>query len=101
MDGPAVLDVAGDPCAERRHPVAGPVPPLLRVYPVDRVLAVFRRNAGLDTRGANPPGGWEGFGHANEQPWGPDDYPGRANVQTGNLLRGHYGGHFLSTLAQA
>jgi DUF1680 family protein len=74
---------------------------LLRVYPVDRVLAVFRRNAGLDTRGANPPGGWEGFGHANEQPWGPDDYPGRANVQTANLLRGHYGGHFLSALSLA
>ena len=74
---------------------------LARVYPVDRVLAVFRRNAGLDTKGASAPGGWEGFGHANEQPWGPDDYPGRANTQTANLLRGHYGGHFLSMVSLA
>jgi DUF1680 family protein len=74
---------------------------LAREYPVDRILAVFRRNAGLDTRGANAPGGWEGFGHANEQAWGPDDYPGRANTQTANLLRGHYGGHFLSMLSLA
>ncbi|MET3977312.1 beta-L-arabinofuranosidase domain-containing protein [Cellulosimicrobium sp. BE325] len=74
---------------------------LARQYPVDRVLAVFRRNAGLDTKGASAPGGWEGFGHANEQPWGPDDYPGRASTQTANLLRGHYGGHFLSMVALA
>lgn len=74
---------------------------LAREYPVDRVLAVFRRNAGLDTKGASAPGGWEGFGHANEQPWGPDDYPGRASTQTANLLRGHYGGHFLSMVALA
>ncbi|WP_435738667.1 beta-L-arabinofuranosidase domain-containing protein [Cellulosimicrobium sp. PMB13] len=74
---------------------------LARVYPVDRVLAVFRRNAGLDTKGASAPGGWEGFGHANEQAWGPDDYPGRANTQTANLLRGHYGGHFLSMVSLA
>lgn len=74
---------------------------LAREYPVDRVLAVFRRNAGLDTKGASAPGGWEGFGHANEQPWGPDDYPGRANTQTANLLRGHYGGHFLSMVSLA
>jgi hypothetical protein len=31
----------------------------LRGYPADRMLAVFRANAGLDTRGAQPPGGWE------------------------------------------
>ncbi|MEG3615400.1 glycoside hydrolase family 127 protein [Isoptericola haloaureus] len=74
---------------------------LARVYPVDRVLAVFRRNAGLDDRGAAPPGGWEGFGHPNEDAWGPDDYPGRENTQTANLLRGHYGGHFLSMVALA
>ncbi|WP_336721470.1 glycoside hydrolase family 127 protein [Cellulosimicrobium cellulans] len=74
---------------------------LAREYPVDRILAVFRRNAGIDTQGASAPGGWEGFGHANEQPWGPDDYPGRANTQTANLLRGHYGGHFLSMVSLA
>jgi hypothetical protein len=51
-----------------------------RSYPVDRVLAVFRANAGLDTLGAQPPGGWETF--------------------DGNL-RGHYAGHFLSCLALA
>ena len=74
---------------------------LARQYPVDRVLAVFRRNAGIDDLGAQAPGGWEGFGHADEDAWGPDDYPGRANAQTANLLRGHYGGHFLSMLALA
>ncbi|HEU5470185.1 MAG TPA: beta-L-arabinofuranosidase domain-containing protein [Actinophytocola sp.] len=52
----------------------------LRGYPADRMLAVFRANAGLDTRGANPPGGWE--------------------TATGNL-RGHYAGHYLSALALA
>ncbi|WP_449350466.1 glycoside hydrolase family 127 protein [Streptomyces shaanxiensis] len=51
-----------------------------RSYPADRILAVFRANAGLDTRGARPPGGWE--------------------TADGNL-RGHYGGHFLSLIAQA
>ena len=51
-----------------------------RSYPADRILAVFRANAGLDTRGARPPGGWE--------------------TSDGNL-RGHYGGHFLSLIAQA
>ncbi|MFM9590480.1 glycoside hydrolase family 127 protein [Streptomyces scabiei] len=51
-----------------------------RTYPADRVLAVFRANAGLDTRGARPPGGWE--------------------TSDGNL-RGHYGGHFLTLVAQA
>ncbi|MFC8798751.1 glycoside hydrolase family 127 protein [Promicromonospora sp. NPDC057138] len=73
----------------------------LREFPVDRVLAVYRRNAGLDTRGADAPGGWEGFGHPEEEPWGPDDYPGRTGVQTANLLRGHWGGHFLSATALA
>ncbi|MDX3452779.1 glycoside hydrolase family 127 protein [Streptomyces sp. ME02-8801-2C] len=51
-----------------------------RSYPADRILAVFRANAGLDTRGAQPPGGWE--------------------TADGNL-RGHFGGHFLSLMAQA
>ncbi|GAA3923926.1 beta-L-arabinofuranosidase domain-containing protein [Microbacterium invictum] len=74
---------------------------LARVYPVDRVLAVFRRNAGLDTRGAQPPGTWEDFGHPQEQPWSETDYPGREHAQTANLLRGHYAGHFLSMLAMA
>ncbi|MFI1359334.1 beta-L-arabinofuranosidase domain-containing protein [Streptomyces sp. NPDC020898] len=51
-----------------------------RAYPADRILAVFRANAGLDTRGAQPPGGWE--------------------TSDGNL-RGHFGGHFLTLVAQA
>lgn len=74
---------------------------LARVYPVDRLLAVFRANAGLDTRGALAPGNWEDFGHPREQAWGEHDYPGRENAQTANLLRGHYAGHFLSMLALA
>jgi DUF1680 family protein len=74
---------------------------LARVYPVDRLLAVFRANAGLDTRGAEPPGNWEGFGHPEEQPWGESDYPGREHAPSANLLRGHYAGHFLSMLAKA
>jgi DUF1680 family protein len=49
-------------------------------YPADRMLAVFRANAGLDTLGAAPPGGWE--------------------TADGNL-RGHYAGHFVSCLALA
>ncbi|MFD9325773.1 beta-L-arabinofuranosidase domain-containing protein [Streptomyces sp. NPDC060065] len=55
-----------------------------RGYDVDRLLQVFRANAGLSTRGAVAPGGWEGL-------------DGEAN---GNL-RGHYTGHFLTMLAQA
>ncbi|MBD0421819.1 glycoside hydrolase family 127 protein [Streptomyces sp. TRM S81-3] len=51
-----------------------------RAYPADRILAVFRANAGLDTRGAQAPGGWE--------------------TEDGNL-RGHYAGHFLTLIAQA
>ncbi|MFS0713173.1 beta-L-arabinofuranosidase domain-containing protein [Microbacterium sp. 2P01SA-2] len=74
---------------------------LARVYPIDRLLAVFRAAAGLDTRGAEPPGAWEGFGHPAEEPWGEHDYPGREAAQTANLLRGHYTGHFLSMLALA
>lgn len=74
---------------------------LARVYPVDRLLAVFRANAGLDTRGAAAPGNWEDFGHPSEQAWGEHDYPGRENAQTANLLRGHYAGHFLSMLSLA
>ncbi|GHA28544.1 hypothetical protein GCM10010345_36590 [Streptomyces canarius] len=52
----------------------------LRAYPADRMLAVFRTNAGLDTHGAQPPGGWE--------------------TADGNL-RGHYAGHYLSALCLA
>ena len=52
------------------NPFAGP----------DRVLSIFRANAGLDTKGAEPVGSWEnGTGY----------------------LRGHYAGHFMSMLAQA
>jgi uncharacterized protein len=46
----------------------------------DRMLSNFRANAGLDTRGAEPPGEWDNA--------------------TG-YLRGHYTGHFMSMLAQA
>ncbi|MFE5409384.1 beta-L-arabinofuranosidase domain-containing protein [Microbacterium sp. NPDC056569] len=74
---------------------------LARVYPVDRLLAVFRANAGIDTRGALPPGSWEDFGHPAEDAWSEHDYPGREAAQTANLLRGHYAGHFLSMLAMA
>ncbi|MEU6356634.1 beta-L-arabinofuranosidase domain-containing protein [Streptomyces sp. NPDC047072] len=55
-----------------------------RGYDVNRLLQVFRANAGLSTGGAVAPGGWEGL-------------DGEAN---GNL-RGHYTGHFLTLLAQA
>ncbi|GGN94782.1 hypothetical protein GCM10011579_094660 [Streptomyces albiflavescens] len=55
-----------------------------RGYDVNRLLQVFRTNAGLSTLGAVAPGGWEGL-------------DGEAN---GNL-RGHYTGHFLTMLAQA
>lgn len=46
----------------------------------DRLLSIFRANAGLDTRGAQPVGSWE---NAN------------------GYLRGHYAGHFMSMLAQS
>jgi DUF1680 family protein len=55
-----------------------------RGYDIDRLLQVFRANAGLPTLGAVAPGGWEGL-------------DGEAN---GNL-RGHFTGHFLSMLSQA
>ncbi len=55
-----------------------------RGYDVNRLLQVFRANAGLSTGGAVAPGGWEGL-------------DGEAN---GNL-RGHYTGHFMSMLSQA
>ncbi len=46
----------------------------------DRVLSIFRANAGLDTKGAKAVGSWEnGTGY----------------------LRGHYAGHFMSMLSQA
>ncbi|MGC0252330.1 beta-L-arabinofuranosidase domain-containing protein [Pseudactinotalea sp. Z1748] len=74
---------------------------LARTYPLDRLLAVFRINAGLDTHGAQPPGNWEDYSHPNEEPWSESDYPGREKAQTANLLRGHYAGHFLSMLSMA
>ena len=55
-----------------------------RGYDVNRLVQVFRANAGLPTGGAVAPGGWEGL-------------DGEAN---GNL-RGHYTGHFLTMLSQA
>lgn len=74
---------------------------LARSYPVDRLLAVFRRNASVDEHGALPPGGWEDFGHPQEEAWNEWEYPGAARAQTANLLRGHYAGHFLSMAAFA
>jgi uncharacterized protein len=55
-----------------------------RGYDINRLLQVFRANAGLATLGAVAPGGWEGL-------------DGEAN---GNL-RGHFTGHYLSMLSQA
>ncbi len=74
---------------------------LAREFPVDRLLAVFRANAGLDTRGARPPGTWEDFGHPDERAWSGEDYPGPGVAPTASLLRGHYAGHFLSMLSLA
>src|SRR5699024_1777204 len=76
---------------------------LYRAYPVDRMLAVYRRNAGLDTKDADPPGGWEEFGpHPEEQRWGPREYAiGQNQAGAGGLLRGHYGGHYLSGISMA
>ncbi|MGW0584431.1 beta-L-arabinofuranosidase domain-containing protein, partial [Streptomyces sp. NPDC002920] len=74
---------------------------LARVFPVDRVLAVFRANAWLPTHGALPPGTWEDFGHPDERAWSEADYPGPGVAPTASLLRGHYAGHFLSMLSLA
>ncbi|MDN6794656.1 MAG: glycoside hydrolase family 127 protein, partial [Propionibacterium sp.] len=76
---------------------------LARAYSVDTILAVFRRNAGLDTKGATPPGGWEEPGPAPDaQRWGPSEYKlGQNKGGAGGLLRGHYGGHFLTMLSMA
>ncbi len=55
---------------------------LYRAYSVDKVLAVFRRNAGLDTNGATPPGGWEEYGPNPElQRWGPREYARGQNTR--------------------
>lgn len=76
---------------------------LYRAYSVDKILAVFRRNAGLDTKGATPPGGWEEYGpNPDAQRWGPAEYTrGQNTAGAGGCLRGHYGGHFLSGIAMA
>ena len=50
----------------------------LKAFDVDRVLSGFRKNAGLDTLGAKPYGGWESF-----------------------LIGGHAMGHYFTALAQA
>ena len=49
-------------------------------FPMDRMLYNFRKNAGLDTQGAQPLDSWE---------------------DPTSLLRGHFTGHYLSALAQA
>lgn len=76
---------------------------LYRAYSVDRLLAVFRRNAGLDYKSASPPGGWEEFGpNPDGQRWGPAEYVrGQNTAGAGGLLRGHYAGHFLSGFSMA
>ena len=79
---------------------------LYRAYNVDKILAVYRRNAGLDTKGATPPGGWEEYGpNPDAQRWGPREYGGTTGVRNtagaGGCLRGHYGGHFLSGISMA
>jgi DUF1680 family protein len=50
----------------------------------DRLLYTFRANAGLPTGAAKPLGGWE-------QP---------ENGQRSSELRGHFGGHYLTAIAQ-
>lgn len=76
-------------------------------YPVDRMLTCFRAQAGLDTKGAAPAGGWENFPKnsldlAQKQQWGPKEYKRGQNKDTADgLLRGHYAGHYMSCLAQA
>jgi DUF1680 family protein len=76
---------------------------LYRAYSVDKILAVFRRNAGLPTNGATPPGGWEEYGpNPDSQRWGPREYVrGQNTAGAGGCLRGHYGGHFLSGISMA
>lgn len=78
-----------------------------RNYPVEQMLTCFRANAGLDTEGAQPAGGWENFPNnsldkAKEQSWGPAEYErGQNKNGADGLLRGHYTGHALSMFAQA
>ena len=74
-----------------------------RAYSIDKILAVYRRNAGLDTKGATPPGGWEEYGpNPDAQRWGPREYTrGQNTAGAGGCLRGHYGGHFLSGVSMA
>lgn len=76
---------------------------MYRAYSVDKILAVFRRNAGLATGSATPPGGWEEYGPNPEpQRWGPREYVrGQNTAGAGGLLRGHYAGHFLSGISMA
>lgn len=76
---------------------------LYRAYSVDKILAVFRRNAGFATNGATPPGGWEEYGpNPDAQRWGPREYArGQNAAGAGGLLRGHYAGHFLSGVSMA
>ncbi|MFK4850042.1 glycoside hydrolase family 127 protein [Microbacterium sp. ZW T6_19] len=76
---------------------------MYRAYAVDKILAVFRRNAGLPTGDATPPGGWEEYGPNPEaQRWGPREYVrGQNAAGAGGLLRGHYAGHFLSGISMA
>lgn len=71
------------------------------------MLTCFRANAGLDTKGAEPAGGWENFPNnsldkAQEQSWGPYEYErGQNKNGADGLLRGHYAGHAMTMLAQA
>lgn len=78
-----------------------------KAYPIERMLACFRTNAGLDDGGVEPSGGWENYPKgsldlARKQSWGPREYKRGQNKDTADgLLRGHYAGHFLSMLGQA
>lgn len=76
---------------------------MYRAYSIDKILAVFRRNAGLSTGDATPPGGWEEYGpNPDAQRWGPREYVrGQNTAGAGGLLRGHYAGHFLSGISMA
>src|SRR5690625_7265740 len=68
---------------------------LARAYPVDRILTVFSRNAGLDVGSARPTGGWEEYGPApEEQSWDPAEYKkGQKEIGDGGLLSDTAGGH--------
>lgn len=83
---------------------------LVRNYPLDNLLVIFRVQAGLLSReeaaAVRPAGGWEGWPDggidaAIQQQWGPEYVRGTNKGGASGLLRGHYAGHMLSAFAQA